>query len=158
MNDSRKILCVADASPECRTAILFAAERAKRNGSGLVILKVVRPIDNSLVASLGAGVMEELRLEGLSELQELSRLAQNKTGIIPELITKDIEIHQALREIITADSGIKTLLLGASVSKKGPGPLVSEITGGKMNFGSRPIAIMIVPENLTDEQITELAS
>ena len=158
MGEQRNILCIADGSHECRTAVLFGAERAMRNGSALVIMCVINSEDNSLVSALGAGVLEELRLEALDNLQELSQIVKQRTGIVPQLLIKEGEIHQALRECINEDAAIKTLLLAAASSKKGPGPLVVEATRGTMALGVRPIAIMIVPEELSDSEISELAS
>ncbi len=58
--------------------------------------------------------------------------------------------------MIERDEDIAVLVLGASVSRKGPGPLVSSLgTGGRA--GTFPIPIYIVPGDLTPDEITALA-
>ena len=45
------------------------------------------------------------------------------------------------------------LVLGAGVEKKGPGPLVTQLT---KNSGSLPIPITIVPGDLSKEKLEEI--
>lgn len=155
MSHIRKLMCIADGTPECRTAILFAAERAKHNGSGLVILRVIEALDNSLISAMGPEIMEDLRIEALEHLQSL---AKEVSDITPELIIKEGDVQAEILEVISNDEDIKTLVLAASRSKSGPGPLVSSITRGSLMFGNKAFAIMIVPEGLSDKEIKELAS
>ena len=61
--------------------------------------------------------------------------------------------HEAVAEIVAQvqdDPEIGVLVLGASTGKKGPGPLVSQLT---KNAGSLPIPITIVPGELSKERL-----
>jgi nucleotide-binding universal stress UspA family protein len=153
---ARKILCVADGSPECRTAVLFAALRAARTGAGLAMLRVVEPIDPGLWATMGEAIHDRVRLEALHDLQEYSELAQRIAGVTAELVIRDGELTGEIRGLLDEDPGIKTLML-ASSRGRGADPLVTAALRGGAGLAGRPVAIMIVPDGLSDGEIDELA-
>jgi Universal stress protein family len=153
----RKLLCVADDSPECRSAVVFGAIRAARTQAGLVIMRVVEPLDPGLWSSMGEEMRERMRLEALADLQTLSDVAWASAQIIPELVVREGGLQQEIRGIIDETPQVKTLILGASSSRGGPGPLVGAATRGGFSFGKRAVAIMIVPDGLSDEELSALA-
>ena len=55
------------------------------------------------------------------------------------------------------DPDIKILVLAASAGGKGPGPLVASIAKDGVNWGSRKLPVTVVPGDLTDEEIADLA-
>jgi Universal stress protein family len=154
----RKLLCVADDSPECRDAVYFGALRAARTRAQLVILRVIEPMDPGLWAAMGEAMRERMRLEALADLQRLSDVAWNASAITPQLIVKEGSIESEIRVLIDETPGVKTLLLAASAGRGGVGPLVSAALRGTFGFGLRAVAIMIVPAGLSDEALDDLAS
>jgi hypothetical protein len=60
----------------------------------------------------------------------------------------------AIRKLIDADPAIKVLVLAAG-SGRGPGPLVSRLAKGK-RLASRPIAVTVIPGDLSDAQLDEI--
>ncbi len=154
---NRKLLCIADGSLECRSAVVFGAQRAHLTNSELIILRIIEPIDNSLWGLMGDAAREELRQEALLDLQNLSEIAK-QAGITPNTIIREGEAHAQIREQIDQDEGIKSLLLASSGGKNGPGPLVTAATRGSIAFGKRAVAIMIIPDGLDDAAIRDLAS
>lgn len=154
----RKLLCIADESPECRNAVVFGAQRAKKTDSTLIIVRVIRPVDMSLLGAIGGGIVDEVRAEAMEDLGQFVDLAKSTSGIIPETLVYEGAAHDAIRDQIDADDGIKTLLLAASGARSGFGPLVTAALRESAGFGKRKVAIMIVPDGLDDEQIIELAS
>ncbi len=154
----RKLLCVADDSPECRDAVFFGALRAARTGANLLILRVIEPMDPGLWAAMGEAMRERMRLEALSDLQKLSDVAWAASAVTPDLIVKEGSFESEIRTLIDATPSVKTLLLAASAGRSGPGPLVSAAMRGGFGFGARAVAIMIVPAGLSDEALDELAS
>jgi hypothetical protein len=143
----RKLLCVADDSPECRNAVYFGALRAARTNASLSILRVIEPMDPGLWATMGEAMADRLRLDALDDLQRLSDVAWSASAVTPEL-----------RALIDETPSVKTLLLAASESRNGPGPLVAAALRGGFSFGARAVAIMIVPAGLSDEALSDLAS
>lgn len=154
----RKLLCVADDSPECRDAVFFGALRAARTNAKLVIVRVIEPMDPGLWAAMGEAMRDRMRLEALADLQNLSDVAWSAAAVTPDLIVKEGSFESEIRALIDATPSVKTLLLAASVGRSGPGPLVSAALRGGFGFGARAVAIMIVPAGLTDDALDELAS
>ncbi len=155
MLSDRKFLTVADDTKECVPAIMFAAMRAKTVGAGLVIMRVAR------LPSMGhwRGLDEELRTEvrdnALSDAQSLARRVKERVGIEAEVEVSIEKPVQAIRDIVDKDSAIKVLVLGSGGEKAGPGPLVSRVAKGKP-LANRPIAITIIPGDLSDLQLDEM--
>ena len=154
----RKLLCVADDSSECRDAVYFGALRAARTQATLVIVRVIEPMDPGLWTAMGESMRERMRLEALTDLQKLSDVAWHAGAITPDLIVKEGSFEGEIRAFIDATPSVKTLLLAASGGRSGPGPLVSAALRGGLGFGTRYVAIMIVPAGLSDEELDELAS
>lgn len=154
---ARKLLCLADGNPEARTAVMYAAQRAQLTQAGLVILRVVEPMDPALWASMGERLREEIRAEAIEDLAELGGVAGGLFGIEPELVVREGETDQQIRALIDSDAAIKTLVLAAGAGRGGPGPLVSAATRGGFGFGRRAVVIMIVPEGLSDTDLIDLA-
>lgn len=153
----RKILCVADGSPECRTAVYFGALRAARTNAALILLRVVEPLEPGLLATMGEAIRDQVRLEALEDLQDMSDQARVAAGVAPELVIREGDMTSEIRTLIDADAGIKTLLLASARGRGGPGPMVSAATRGGFGFGARAVAIMIVPDGLSDTELDELA-
>ena len=154
----RKLLCVADDSIECRDAVYFGALRAARTNAKLGILRVIEPMDPGRWATMGEAMADRLRLEALDDLQRLSDVAWSASAVTPELIVREGSFETEIRALIDETPSVKTLLLAASASRSGPGPLVTAALRGSFGFGARAVAIMIVPAGLSDEALGDLAS
>jgi hypothetical protein len=154
----RKLLCIADDSPECRDAVYFGALRAARTQAKLIIMRVIEPMDPGLWAAMGEAMRERLRLEALADLQRLSDVAWAAAATTPDLIVREGGFENEIRALIDTTPSVKTLLLAASAGRGGPGPLVSAALRGGFGFGARAVAIMIVPAGLSDAALDELAS
>jgi len=154
----RKFLVVIDETPECETALSFAAARAERTDGALVLLFVIEP--GSFQHWLA--VEEAQREEGLSKAQAVFRLYTRKLkhwGLdeLPrEQIVREGEKADEIRQLIDEDHDIAVLTLGASTDPSGPGPLVTTLAAGA-GAGSFPIPITIVPGNLSYDDIKGIA-
>ncbi|MDD9841629.1 MAG: universal stress protein, partial [Alphaproteobacteria bacterium] len=96
---------------------------------------------------------EEAREEAEQILQNLARDVEKIAGRKPEIhILEGNKIDEILA-LIDRDKTISSLVLAAGTDPEGPGPLVSELAGGKAGFH---IPVTIVPGLLTDEQIDAL--
>jgi nucleotide-binding universal stress UspA family protein len=75
---------------------------------------------------------------------------RDKQGIDPELVIREGEPVAEIMAQVQEDNEIGVLVLGASADKKGPGPLVSQLS---KNSGGLPIPITIVPGDLSKERL-----
>ncbi|MFK4811499.1 universal stress protein [Devosia sp. ZW T5_3] len=145
----RKFLVVIDETPECDRALTFAAYRVKRTGGVVVLMSVVQRPE-----FIGLGVEDVLRAEAVEEAERNldARLARLRDigDIKVESVIREGEGPEQIENVIGEDRDIAILVLAASTSTDGPGPLV-------MHFASRanalPIPLTVVPGRMSDEEI-----
>lgn len=158
MSTRRKFLVVADDSPEFPAALRFACRRAHSTSGHVALLRVIEPA----VFEHWSGVRDEIarqqRQEAEAVLQESAEFVQAETGYPPEFLIKEADsVRAALRQALTEDPDIKILVVAAAVGGRGPGPLVSSIAKEGVRWGDRKVPITIVPGDLTDAEIADLA-
>lgn len=148
----RKFLVLIDDTPECDRAVTFAAHRVKRTGGTVVLLSVIETQDFQQFL----GVEDVMRAEAREDAERLIDARVARIASIGEIRTETViregRPEQAIEDLITEDPGIAILVLAASASNEGPGPLVTAFAN---RAGSRalPILITIVPSAMTDSQI-----
>jgi len=154
----RKFLVVADDTPEYQAALRFACRRARSTGGRVAILRVIEPA----VFEHWSGVREEIerqaRAEAEAVLQQSAEFVQAETGFPPEYLIVDADnVRAGLRQVIGSDPDIKILVLAAAVGARGPGPLVMSLAKEGVTWGARKVPVTLVPGDLTDEEIADLA-
>lgn len=154
----RKFLVIADESPEFQAALRFACRRARSTGGHVALMKVIEPA----VFEHWSGVRDEIerqaRDDAEASLQKLAEYVIAETGLPPEFIIKHADnTRVALRQVIGEDPSIKILVLAAAVGGRGPGPLVASIAKEGVKWGTRKVPVTIVPGDLTDVEIADLA-
>ncbi|MGH6735465.1 MAG: universal stress protein [Methyloceanibacter sp.] len=155
----RKFLVVVDETPECESALAFAASRAQRTTGQLALLYVIEPEGEALH---WLGVEEVAREEGQNKAKAVFRLFGRKLkamgfeDLVPEEIVREGTKAEEITKLIEEDQDIGVLVLGASKDPSGPGPLVSSLAGGKF-AGVFPVPLTVVPGHLSIEEILALA-
>lgn len=154
----RKFLVVADDTPEAQAALHYACRRARSTGGHVAILRVIEPA----VFEHWSGVREEIerqtRAEAEALLQKSAEYVLAETGLAPEFLIKNADsTRAALRQAIVEDPDIKVLVLAAATGARGPGPLIASLAKEGVKWGGRKVPVTIVPGDLTDEEIAELA-
>jgi len=146
----RKFLVVLDDSRECLNAMRFAAMRAANTGGGVAILSVIPPDDFNHWIGVGNVMREEARERIHAHFEVFAKWMRDKQGIDPELVIREGQPVDEIISQVRDDPEIGVLVLGAGTDKKGPGPLVTQLT---RNAGNLPIPITIVPGDLSKEQL-----
>ena len=146
----RKFLVVLDDSKECLNAIRFAAMRAAKSGGGVEVLSIIPPEEfNHWI-----GVADLMRTEAKERIEVhfevFAKWMRDKQGIDPSLVIREGEVVPEILAQISDDPEIGVLVLGASTDKKGPGPIVTQLS---KNAGSLPIPITVVPGDLSKERL-----
>lgn len=145
----RKFLVVIDETEECERALTFAAWRVKRTG-GTVVLMTVIPTPEFI----GLGVEDVLRAEAVEDAERNldARLARVREigDVRAESVIREGNGPEQIEDVIVRDKDIAILVLAASRSQDGPGPLVT-------HFAARanvlPIPLTIVPGRMSDEEV-----
>jgi nucleotide-binding universal stress UspA family protein len=147
----RKYLVVVDDSEECARAVHWAAQRAKRTKSVVVMLRVIETGDHGAQWLGVADIMRAESMEAAKAMLNKSAERAKKTAAVKvDLVIREGSTPDEILRLIEEDADIGILVLGAGTGKEGPGPLVSHI--GK-TAGAFPIPIAIVPGHLSDEEI-----
>ena len=146
----RKFLVVLDDSRECLNAMRFAAMRAAHTGAGVEILSVIPPDEFNHWIGVGEMMRGEAREHIQAHFEVFAKWMRDRQGVDPELVIREGEAVPEIIAQIRDDPEIGVLVLGAGTDKKGPGPLVSQLT---RSSGSLPIPITIVPGDLSKEKL-----
>lgn len=151
----RKFLVVIDNTPECSRAVAYAAKRAERTNGSLLMLYIIAPADFQHWLGVENIMRAEAQEEAESTLTKYQDHVRQTTKVDPELVILEGAATEAIAQLIEEDEDIAILVLAASVSNEGPGPLVLSFT--RTMSTHFPIPMTIVPGDLQDEEIEALA-
>ena len=150
---SKYLVCV-DNSDVARIALRFACIKARKRNLQVDILHVITPVDLQPLDAVKEKMEEDLRAEAEKMLSKLAEEAYELTGRHPSML---IRIGSITEQIIThalEDHGANMLVLGIEPEKGSRGKLASKIIS---QMGHKLlIPLMLVPGNLTDQQMEEL--
>ena len=146
---------IVDDSKELSVAIRFAAKRAQSTKGGVILLNVIEQFDPQQWQSIEDIILQEAREKAQEKLQKWSKVINDLTGVVPELMVKEGVISEKIIETLEEDNAVRFLVLAAAEADQ-PGPLVSLLAGQKS--GKLPVPIVIIPQGLSEEIIDDLAS
>jgi len=146
----RKFLVVLDDSRECLNAMRFAAMRAANTGGGVTILAVIPPDEFNHWIGVGNVMREEARERIEVHFEVYAKWMRDRQKVEPELVIREGEPLDEIIAQVREDDEIGVLVLGAGTDRKGPGPLVSQLS---KTAGSLPIPVTIVPGDLSKERL-----
>jgi hypothetical protein len=126
-------LAVFDGTDECKSAVRYAARRAKINNAGLLIVATVEK-------------------ESRDALEELSINIKLYSDISCDYIIEHGSKLEAVKNLISLDNSISLLILASNKKDKNPGILVETISGDGYS-----IPVVVIPGNLSDNDIDKLA-
>ncbi|ABD86035.1 universal stress protein [Rhodopseudomonas palustris] len=150
-----KCLVIVDETAEWDRAVYYASRWAVRIGGGVVMLRVIEILDHN---QQWLGVADVMRAEAQeiaeTALDRASGRANGIAAITPERVIREGDPLEQIKDVIHRDVDIVMLVLAANAGAEGPGPIVTTMLRG---IGAFPIPVMIVPGNLTDDEIDALS-
>lgn len=146
----RKFLVVLDDSRECLNAMRYAAMRASNTQAGVEILAVIPPEEFNHWIGVGDIMREEARERIEVHFEVFAKWMRDRQGVDPELVIREGEPVSEIMAQVQEDPEIGVLVLGASTDRKGPGPLVTQLS---KSSGGLTIPITIVPGDLSKERL-----
>lgn len=151
----RRYLVIIDDTEECDRAVYWAAKRAARTKSQLIMLRVIEVADRNQQWLGVADIMQAEEHEAANkELDKFAARANEIANLKVERVIREGDTAEEIIKLIEEDEDIGILVLAAGTGKEGPGPLVSGL--GK-TAGEFPIPVAIVPGHLTDDDIDAMA-
>ena len=148
-----KFMAVVDDTPECAKAVRFAARRAARIGSGVLLAAIVAPPE--FTQWLGVGDVMQAEAAAERRLEAAAAIVRTVAGLEPEKRVRTGQKAEEILRIIEQDEDVAILILAAGTEPQGPGPLVSMLAG--RSAGQFPVPLAIVPGHLGDHEIDALA-
>ena len=151
----RKLMVVVDGSPESKVAIRFAAARASHiTGGGLILFHCIRPGEFQHWVAVADRMREEALEEAQLLMEDVAERLYNYCGVTPEVVIAEGEPKDELTKYLASNKDIFGLVLGAG-DEGDPGPLVDYFA--HQHAGSLTCPVMIIPGNMTYEQVDEMA-
>jgi len=151
----RKYLVVIDDTEECDRAVYWAAKRAGRTKSQIVMLRVIETAERNQQWLGVADIMKAEAQEAANAvLDKFAERTKQVARIKPDRVIREGDTAAEITKLIEEDADIGILVLAAGTGKEGPGPLVSDIA---KTAGTFPIPVAIVPGHLSDEDLEAMA-
>jgi nucleotide-binding universal stress UspA family protein len=151
----RKYLVVIDDTEECDRAVFWAAKRAARTKSQIVMLRVIETAERN---QQWLGVADIMKVEAIEAanavLNKFAARAQQIADVKPDRVIREGDTAEEILKLIDEDADIGILVLAAGTGNEGPGPLVSNLA---KTAGTFPIPVAIVPGHLADEDLEAMA-
>lgn len=152
---ARRYLVCVDGRKECRVALRLACMKVQARSGNITLLNVVPPADFQTLGSIADRMRTERLQEGEALLASLSDEAIRDFGITPTLLLLEGSAGEKIVETAMNDPNIVILVLGISLNQHtGVGKLSSWLIS-QLN-ATLLIPMLLVPGNLTDEQLSNL--
>ena len=148
------LVCVND-TPEAMAALRFACIKVKKSGGLVDILHVMTPEELQPLFGLNEKIRDEKREVADALLKRMADEAYKLTGLTPNLLLREGKLGPEIVAAALEDYEVSMLVLGLSATSPNGHKLVSWLApqlGDKLL-----IPVMLVPGNLTDQQIEELS-
>lgn len=150
----RIFLVVLDETKEMQLALRFASRRAKATHGRVALFAAIEPSDFGHWKAVDDLIEDEQRAEVESKVRKFADQVTNLSEKMPILFIRTGNARDSLLDLIAEEPRISVLVLAAGTTGKGPGPLVTALTG---KFYSRVhIPITIVPGHLSEAEIDAL--
>ena len=153
--DERVFLVVVDESPEMRNALRYACRRAKRTGGRVAMLYVMDPPEGQQWGAVVDLMRQEARQQAEEVIAKHADVAVSLTGQPPTIHIREGKSRDELVKLLNEDRSICVLVLGASSSTEGPGPLVTAFTAKSASLLRIPLTI--VPGALSEAEIDAIS-
>ena len=151
----RKYLVIIDDTKECDRAVYWAAKRAGRTKSVVVMLRVIETGERSQQWLGVADIMQAEAMEAAkAALKKYHDRALKVAKVKIEQVIREGDPGEQILDVIDKDPDISMLVLAANPGAEGPGPIISTMTNA---VGAFPIPLMIISGALTDAEIDGLS-
>lgn len=151
---SKYLVCVDD-SDVSRLALRYAAMKARKRALMIDLLHVVPPAEVQSIGDLKEKVEAEMREKAEKLLQELGEEVQKLTGTTPSLLIREGKVGDEIIAQAMEEYDVNMLVLGAAPEGAGRGKLIPWLAS-KLG-DSLLVPLMLVPGNLTDQQMDDLS-
>ena len=111
---------------------------------------IIPPDEFNHWIGVGDIMREEARERIHAHFEVFAKWMRDRQGVDPELVIREGEAVTEILAQINDDPEVGVLVLGAGTEKKGPGPLVTQLS---RSSGTLPVPVTIVPGDLSKEKL-----
>lgn len=150
---SKLLICVND-STHAEAALRFACLKASKQQAPLELLHVIEYDEHQHFLAISEIIQSEKRQTAEALLQQFAEAVHQQTGMIPSVTIREGKVGEEILAAIQEDDSFKMLILGSaaeSTQRHALLPWLASHLGKKIL-----IPLLIVPNNLTEEQMREL--
>jgi hypothetical protein len=147
----RKSLIILDDTPEMLNAMRFAATRAAKTGGGIIMLAVISPEEFQHFMGVADVMRAEAHEKVEAHFQIFKDRMEKREGITPTLVVREGDQVEQVIDYVKSDPEVGVIVVGAAADKAGPGPLVTALTGRRLNDLRVPITV--VPGSMSKDDI-----
>ncbi|MDX1975533.1 MAG: universal stress protein [Rickettsiales bacterium] len=149
----RYMVCV-DHREESRTALRLACMKALARSGSVVIVHVIPPADFQTLGAIADRMREERKKEGEELLQTLINEAAAHYGVTPAPVLREGAAGDEIVANALEDHDVIMLVIGVASHNNGRGKLSAWLAS---QLGNKLLVpLLMVPGNLTDEQLQSL--
>ncbi len=152
---SKLLLCI-DNTDHSRVALRFACSKAKNMDFALEMIHVMNSSEYNTNTLFGVGdkIRDERRAEVEKMVTSMATEAQNYAGITPSCIIREGSLGEEIAKAVNEDGNFNMLIIGKAPQEASKKDIITQLTAELA--GKLMIPMIIVPGNLTDQQIEEL--
>lgn len=152
---NRKYLVCVDNHDECKVAVRLACMKSLARGGSVSLLHIVPPADFQTLGGIAEKMREERKAEGEELLKNICTEAEANFSVKPDCLLAEGAAGEKIIESAMTDKDVIMLVLGvAHKHYSGRGKLAAWL-GGQLG-DTLLVPMLLVPGNLTDEQLASL--
>lgn len=150
-----KLLVCVDNTAHSRVAVRFACSKAKHMDFAVELIHVMNASEYNTNTLFGVGdkIRDEKRAEVETIMNSFAEEAQS-CGITPSCIIREGSLGEEIVKAVNEDGNFNMLILGKAPQEASKKDIITQVTSELA--GKLMIPMIIVPGNLTDQQIEEL--
>ena len=149
-----KLLVCVDERDYSLMAVKFACYIAKNTLNAIDLLHVIEPASFKSIGSIAEKMITEKRKEAEKMLQNYAFRIKEWGNITPSLLIREGLIQTEIIDTVKNDPDINMLIVGTTPESKKRSQLIPELT--KHIGEDLPVPTLIVPENITEQQLHQL--
>ena len=146
---------MVDETPEMAVALRFACYLANKRNGQVALFRALEPAGFMPWAGVDDIMRTEMQNESEDLLSSYTDIVEEWTGDAPIVYIREGNAGEELTKLLCEEKDITKLVLSSDISTEDPGPVINYM----MREGTHTIhkPIIVVPSNMTDEELMQLA-
>ena len=154
LRPAKYLVCVDDTDASA-VAVRFACMKAHKRGGQVLALHVVEPADFQSLLAVADKMREDLHQHAQEVLDKIVASVADLEGLALETLIREGKVEEEILTVATSDPDINMLVFGVEPDPARRGRRAAKLIA---QLGDDLLVpMMLVPGNLTNQQIRELS-